>query len=98
MSKYNRVPLKTRLHFLFTGEIKDFWYVADRMVKSTYLEYLMQRYPDLKKEKDFDEEEFGAITKFLNKRIAVSELKPHIFRPERKSHRLYDYLPEHFTD
>lgn len=97
MSKYNRAPLKVRLRFLFTGEIKKYWYLADRMVRNTYLDYLMQHYPEFKKEKNFDENSFGAITEFLNSpKISVDKLKPHMFRFAKKKSLTgcYDFLPE----
>lgn len=100
MSKYNRAPLKVRLRFLFTGEIKNYWYLADRMIRNTYLDYLMRHYPEFKTKKDFDEKGFDAVTDFLNgNKVSVDKLKPHIFRFVKKKSRsgCYDFLPENFT-
>ena len=99
MSKYNRASLKTRLHFLFTGEIKDFWYLVDRMFRSTYLDYLMQHYPGFKEEDGFDETAFGAVTDFLiSRKVPLEKLKPHILRFKKKKSLsgCYDFLPEDF--
>lgn len=81
MKKYRRAPLKTRLHFLITGEIKGYWYLASRVVFTTYVTYLMSKYLELKENECFDEKEFRAITHFLNNPgIQFNELKPYILR------------------
>lgn len=84
MNKYRRASLRARLHFLFTGEIKGYWYLASRVVFSTYVTYLMTKYPELKEKEGFDKESFGAITNFLNNPgIPFRELKPYIQRFEK---------------
>lgn len=101
MSNYNRASLKVRLHFLFTGEIKNYWYLAEKIILSTYLDYLMQHYPEFKETEDFDKAAFEAVADFLNNpKIPLKKIKPHILRFEKKKSLpgCYDFLPEDFTD
>ena len=102
-----RAGLKERLHFLFTGEIPNYWYSANMDVRMTLVQALADpEFPFVKEHKDNEEmlknvTDFLATTRFsyksIEKYIFRQPILPHESKPLRRlfsSCKYPDYFPK----
>lgn len=104
--KIRRASLKERLHFLFTGEIPNYWYKANMDVRITLLQALADpEFPYCKANKDKPEMlkniiDFLGITKFsyesIEKYVFRQPLLPYETKFSLKRLFFNDPYPDYF--